>query len=767
MSPPLSTAAATTFQQLRVVLLSSWEAPALALAAVLAVVAVLLSARGYRRQRPRVRALLIALRTAAVACVLLVTLQPALRERSVTRLPNHIGVLVDLSASMAIGERRDGPNRLTLARALLERSEGRFRRWRDTRHVDLYGFHRDLANWPAKGAAVEATGSATRIRSVLEQVRGRYRGTELAAVVLISDGADNGRFGRGKLSAEHVRYVKDLGVPIHTVWIGSAEMKDLAVGPVHADDFAFVRNAVKVEAEVSAIGLSGTAVPVTLSREGVVVGRHMLRVQSDRHRQRISFEFVPKRVGKHVYTIELPVLPGESIEGNNQHTFMINVIRDRVRVLQVCGQPSWDERFLRRWLKREPSVDLISFFILRTPASLSMVSPKELSLIPFPTQELFEGELGSFDLVVLQNFNFGPYGIGAYLARLRDFVKRGGGLAMVGGDLSFTSGGYFKTPVSEVLPVRLLSPRRSAGDLISEDDFRLRLTARGQAHPILQLGASRERTRRMLAALPPLWGVNHVGPARSGAMVLATHPRLKSAGGEAMPVLSVREVGQGRTLALTTDSLWRWAFATVGQGGNRDAYDRFWRNAVRWLIRDPELAYVKILLRDDRIELGQAAEITVRVTGPDYKPAKGVKVEYVVEPLAKGKGLAGQRRTDSAGEIHLSQRLAVPGAYRVRAWATITDRKAQATEILLVEASGVEQQQPESVSTMLEHLAAVSGGRFVGQVERLPDLPFREPKVVRVNWTRDRELWNGWWGLAIAVLLLGLEWVARRRFGHY
>ena len=57
---------------------------------------------------------------------------------------------------------------------------------------------------------------------------------------------------------------------------------------------------------------------------------------------------------------------------NNKRAFLVRVTRDKLRVLLVAGQPSWDERFLRAFFKRDPAIDLIS---LLHPAEHAATSP--------------------------------------------------------------------------------------------------------------------------------------------------------------------------------------------------------------------------------------------------------------------------------------------------------------------------------------------------------------------------------------------------------
>ena len=142
-------------------------------------------------------------------------------------------------------------------------------------------------------------------------------------------------------------------------------------------------------------------------------------------------------------------------------------------------------------LRRDPNVDLVSFFILRTETDEQPWNRNDLSLIPFPTYEIFEEQLRSFDLVIFQNFNYAPYGVEPFLPNVRDYVEGGGALAMMGGDLSFASGGYGATALRDVLPVELppTPPTLTgAGDAdLTTDAFRPRLTAEGRTHPVTSL----------------------------------------------------------------------------------------------------------------------------------------------------------------------------------------------------------------------------------------------------------------------------------------
>ena len=147
-----------------------------------------------------------------------------------------------------------------------------------------------------------------------------------------------------------------------------------------------------------------------------------------------------ERAGARIVEVAIAPPPGDTIPENDRRLVTFDVARERVRVLHVAGRPTNDVRALRQWLKSDASVDVVAFFILRTPTDDVRATQNELALIPFPVDELFTEHLPSFDAIVLQDFDAQPYGLEKYLPNVERYVRGGGGLVMVGGQNSFVAG---------------------------------------------------------------------------------------------------------------------------------------------------------------------------------------------------------------------------------------------------------------------------------------------------------------------------------------
>jgi uncharacterized membrane protein len=644
--------------------------------------------------------------------------------------------------------------------------------WGRDHLIDYYAFSDALsATSPQALAADTAQGKQTLIRKALEGVRARYEGHDLAGIVVISDGAATGSFDEDAGDGAVRDFLRSLDTRVHTVWAARDGLKDVAVARVMADEVAFVRTVVRIQAVIHTTGLPAREVPVTLSTDGQPLRQKMVELPAGDHDVTVAFEVTPPRVGRYVYEISVPVAPGEAVKTNNTRSFVVRVIRDKIRVLQVSGQPSWDVRALRQMLKSNPNVDLISFFILRTQDDVSLVPNDEMSLIPFPTRELFEQQLPSFDVIILQNFEYLPYGIGDYLENIRSYVEGGGGIVMLGGAQSFSSGGYYGTPVAAALPVDLYSPFDS-GPVLDTQKFQPQLTDAGTVHPVLQLRYAPDDNRAAWKQLPQLEGANLVAGAKPDATVLAVHPRLRTKSGKPMPVIVAGEYGKGRSLVFTTDTLWRYGFVAAARPGDDGRqYTKLWENSIRWLIQDPDLRNLHV--DSDAVEYvpGAPVRVTVRLLGRDYQPLAGGQVALAVlrgaDPAHAEQVQATKVKVGDDGTTVYELGGLAPGVYRVVARAQIAGRDVDASDIFLVRENGTELDRPVGDRATLEAIAQATGGKALGTIDQLPaDLAFDPPRIVRVDRRTDVELWSRPGLLVLLVGLLGLEWLLRQRSGY-
>jgi uncharacterized membrane protein len=483
----------------------------------------------------------------------------------------------------------------------------------------------------------------------------------------------------------------------------------------------------------------------------------------------VDIEFTPDRLGRAVYRLSIPTASDDAVPENNERAFLVRVARDNLRVLLVAGQPSWDQRFLRAFLTRDPTTDLISFFILRNTADMTMADPEELALIPFPTDELFREHLGSFDVVLFQNFEYAPYQMAQYLPRIRDYVMRGGSFAMIGGPLSFSAAGYAETPIAEVLPVGVLPRGTPAAAATTTDRFSPRIADDATRHPILALAPDPRANAEAWAALAELQGLNVVTEVRGGHLLLH-HPTRRDRSGGPLPVLVTGTAGRGRVLALMTDTSWRWGMTTAGLAGDASAYERFWDRALRWLARDPALEPARVTT--DRESYGPGARVRVEASLADdrYVPlaSRDVRLALIGD---EDRVLAGADvRTDGEGrgaaELEAPQ---TPGGYRVAAFLGSGEPAAGATSIasdwLVVEPGGDELADPRPRPELLRELAERTGGTFTEDPASAPDLEsFDASRVRSLGVTTERPFATGWAFLAL-MALFGLEWILRRRWG--
>jgi uncharacterized membrane protein len=460
-----------------------------------------------------------------------------------------------------------------------------------------------------------------------------------------------------------------------------------------------------------------------------------------------------ERAGARIVEVGLSPLAGDAIPDNDRRLVTFHVARERVRVLHVAGRPTNDTRALRQWLKSDASVDVVAFFILRTLTDDARASQNDLSLIPFPVDELFTEHLPSFDAVVLQDFDAQPYGLVKYLPNLARYVRGGGGLVMVGGQNSFVSGGYAGTPLADVLPVEVDgSPGATSADT---SPFVPDWTPEGRAAPLLA------PLRDVVGdELPEMPGANVLGPVRPGGVVLWAHPTRTTKGGAKMPVLAVGEQGDGRTIAMGIDGAWELEFSRLGSRTAGRGHGALWDGLLGWLMRDPRFEPAQIEIPGG-CTAGLPWKLSARLL-PTDQSAKGRVVALDVTRIDRSQSPihAEQPTAGGSSTVEFALQPLEAGGYTAR--LRVGDGEATRFDFAC-ETGGDEWADSRPAPALLERLAAATGGRFVDGVDA-GALPLPKPTVVSAE-RRVTPVAPPWaWTLA-ATILLGAHWVARRRGG--
>lgn len=725
--------------------LPAWAA---ILALVLAVVSLGFLAVIELRRRERGGALIVATGVLAVGALVLAVVRPVRIAARESVIGAKVVVLADGSRSMALVDAN--AKRFETRDRAIDQIKAKSKEAR----LSIMSF--------GDGAPVvvdkdKATSSAPR-SDLATAVRALAASSEERpqALVVVSDGRldDPGE----EATKEALAAIgKDLRVPIHTVATTRREPADASVRRVSAAGAAVAHVPLPLRVEVGCGGgLACDELTVT-ARELREDGPPALLATGLSHlkdgKGTVDLSVTLERAGARIIEVAVTPPSGDTIPENDRRLLTFVVARERVRVLHVAGRPTNDVRALRQWLKSDASVDVVAFFILRTQSDNPNARQEDLSLIPFPVDELFTEHLPSFDAVVLQDFDAQPYGLERHLPSLARYVKTGGGLIMVGGQNSFVAGGYAGTPLADVLPVTLDgSPGATAADTANVTPA---WTDDGRGAPLL--APLRDVTGEELPQMP---GANVIGDVRPGGLVLWQHPTRATKSGGKMPILAIGDQGDGRSIALGVDGGWLLEFSQLGSRTSGRGYGALWDGLLGWLMRDPRFEPGQLELAGPCVA-NEPAKLRVRL------PATSVAKEMAVEirrldkqDVPKITVPVPKLDKPSAAPVEIPLPALAAGGYtaRLRLGAGPTTRRDFACE-----SGGDEWADSRPDPARLKALASATGGAFRFADDDLA-LPLPKPAVVSAE-RHVVPVAPPWvWTLA-AAFALGVHWFARRRSG--
>jgi len=715
-----------------------------------AAVVALLTYRGVAAaDRLRDRLVLVALRVAALAVLLVCLFRPTLILKAAVPQQNFLAVLVDNSRSMAIAD-RDGQTRSAFVQQQLNGPNAKLLTALSQRFVVRFFSFASSAERIQSTADLKFDGTATRLSQALDRARDELSGLPLAGLVMISDGADT----TDAAIDESLASLKARSIPVFTVGVGQEQFaRDIQVTRVETPRAVLKGTALVVDVVLSQTGYGGRTVPLSVEDDGRIVNTQEVTLPPDGESATVKVRFTAAEAGARLFRFRVPTQDGEQVTQNNARDALIQV-NDRVeKVLYYEGEPRPEYKFLRMAIEADKNLQVVS--IARTAENKyyrqGISNPDEvIGGFPKTREELFQYRaliLGSVEAA-----SFTP----EQLRTIADFVsKRGGSLLMLGGRRAFAEGGWGGTPVGEVLPVVL----GSSNPKYLATDINVRPTRSGATFPVTLLANTEEASARKWDDMPELSAVNPIKEVKPGATVLLTGTDKAR---QEHVVLAHQRYGRGKALAMPVQDVWYWRMAAKVPVTDT-THHMFWRRMIRWLV-DGVPDQVNVTTAADRVEPGEPIKVTAEVLDQAYAEVNDATVTaHITSPSGKTTDVPIDWTVTKDGDYRTSFVPDEAGIYTVKVGAERAQKPLGTGSMnVRVSAGDAEYFDAAMRAPLLKRIAEETGGRFFTStnVASLPEAISYSGRGVTV--VEERELWDMPALFMLLIALVSAEWGYRR-----
>lgn len=707
----------------------------------------------------------ITLRSAVLVLLLFCLLRPIVTTTQVSPQETYLAVLMDNSQSMTVA---DMPGDQTRKEAVQSEfvDNGVLDELAESFQLRNFSFDKQTRRIISLDEEGE-TGTASSIDQALAYVEDQLNGLPLGGVVLISDGADNSNVD----PAIRAQGFGDRQIPIFTVGAGQADIpRDIGIVDVNTVETILEGSVFNVQVALNHQGYEGQEVLLSVMDEDTLVSSETITLGAEGVTRRYDLELSPERPELIVYELNVELQPGEIIPENNSYSFLLdNTAKTPLDVLYIEGHPRNEYKFIRRALEQDESLRLATY--LQTgPEKFyrqGIKSPTELSAgFPDNKEDLYE-----YEALILGDIEESFF-TAEQLQMIEDFVaERGGGFLKSG----MIDEDFIGTPIADILPVTLVEesflPSHLRGGIRRGDHptgelYYPRLTRDGEFSPLLRLDGEDNQNRSLWGQLPQLQGVYVTGRIKPGATVLMEHPLLQYQN-QALPIIAQQRFGSGRSMTIATASTWRWQMMMPSEDQSQEV---LWRQLLRWLaVSAPQ----RITIDFDRemYNVGDVVNVTATVLDESFEPDNEATLwMQTVTPL--------DQVTDTPMEWDISEDGVYRSSFTVQdegVFNLLVDVASAAGEgssgaseknaAFVVTPSLREYTDAGMDSGMLTRIADASGGQYfnvqdvsglAGAVEFTPNAYSQEVQI---------DLWDRPWLLGLLILLLCMDWVARRMKG--
>jgi len=687
------------------------------------------------------------LETALVALVLALLWHPAISIATLRPQQNVVAVLIDNSRSMALPE--NGSTRLAEAQRLL--NDGLLADLDKKFQVRLYSFGKNLERIQ-RSDQLSGSEVATRIGPSLEQALAEASTLPLGAVVLMSDGSDNS----GGIDLDTIAHIRRSRVPVHTIGFGRERLsRDVEILDVSLPARALADSRLSAAITFHQFGYSHNRAKLAVREGDRLLASREIVLNGEAGPQTESLVFNAGLAGPRSFQFSIEPLAGEENVKNNQLTRVVNLTSNQARILYFEGEPRWEYKFIRRGVEDDRSL-LISSLVRTTQNKIytQAVDAEDRKRLDdgFPSRP---ENLFVYDGLIIGSSEAG-YFTPQQQELIREFVdRRGGGALFLGGRASLADGGWTRSSLADLLPVRL----PDAKDTFHRDPAAAELTAEGSESVICRLEEDPERNAERWKKMPVLADYQQVGEVKPGALTLL---EANVGGRPHLPLLVTQHYGRGRTAVLATGGSWRWQMMLPLAD---KTHEMFWQQLLRWLVADTP---GQVVASPSRSILSDDGHIALRVEARDksFHPVPNATVEaHIVGPGGASDSISLTPQPIEPSVYAAEWTAGKPGSYMAEIVARQGQQEIGRDVVIFRREDGVaENFHLTQNRELLEKLAEETGGRYypVSRASRLAeDISYSEAGIT----TREtRDLWDMPVVFLAALLLRGCEWLLRRKW---
>jgi len=702
--------------------------------------------------------LLSSFRAFALLFLLLIFLQPVLILRSAIPQQSFLAVAYDTSKSMEIQDGSEGKSRLETAKSLLQPESNKLLNELEKKFkVRMFRF----SGTAERVAAFQDTprhGNVTNLAQSLDQIVSELGTAPISGVVLLTDGADN----RSKNLDAEAAMLRGRNIPVYPIGIGASGLShDTEVTHVTAPRSVLKDALIEADVSVVATGYPGRRTKLLINDGDKTIKSQEIQLGSDGETKNFKVNFSSEAVGPRVFTFRVEPFPEEVVSQNNDQTVLIRIEDQQPQILYTEGEPRWIYSFLRRAVQNDKNLRLVTLLrqaqgkLLRqgidSPTTLEQGFPTDKS-------ELFHYKALIIGSVEASYFTFDQ------LRMISDFVsQRGGGFLMLGGKNSYGQGGYINTPLEDLLPVIL---RFRQGDQGSQEfqnlEYKVKLTNQSADQPVTRISASEDENRKRWESAPSLVGWNPTAGTKPGATVLF-QGSVPDASRQSPVILAFQRFGRGKSMALTTASIWRWK---MGLSSSDNFHDQFWKQMLRWLVSDvPDP--VQLLPENHSYSLEEPVVMHAEVNDPTFLRLNNAQVTVKVKsPSAEETTLQMTWDVDKDGQYTAAFLPREEGVHEASVEAFQNGKSLGTSKANFRIADSADEYHNAALnSDLLKHLASNTGGRYYTpqDVRTLPeDISYIDNGTSRLE---EKELWDMPFLFLMLVGAIAAEWIYRKRKG--